>query len=224
MFKDSRMFPLDLQFFAEDSESGAENGNEGSGNDDTSNQNNSGQKEAEKTFTQSQVSSMMAKEKNEGKRSVLKTLGFKSEEEAKKAVDLFNALMKSQKTAEELASEEVSKANGEKDDAVNRALLAESKLACFEAGVSKDSIDDVMAIASTKVTDSKDLNKVLSEMKKDSKYSVFFEGAGSKGGTGNDPGHGKGGFGNGLTAGDYGKRLGAAYASQNSKEQKSNYF
>jgi len=223
MFENDRMFPLDLQFFAEDSESGAEDSNEGSGNDNTSNQNNSGQNETEKTFTQNQVSAMMAKEKNEGKRSVLKTLGFKSEEEAKKAVDLFNALMQSQKTAEEQANEEVAKANGEKNDAINRALLAESKLACFEAGVNKDSIDDVMAIASTKITDTKDLGKVLADMKKDSRYSVFFAEAGGKGGTGNDPGHGKGGFGGGSAAGDYGKRLGAAYASQG-KEQKSNYF
>ena len=49
----------------------------------------------------------------------------------------------------------------------DRAAAAEAKLACVTAGVQKDSIDDVLAIAAAKVTDDKNLDAVLEEMKKE---------------------------------------------------------
>lgn len=192
--KDQKMFPLDLQFFAEeDNQSGNEgNGNEGNGNDDQTSNGNSG----EKTFTQTEVSNMMAKEKNEGKRSILKSLGFKTEDEAKEAITKYNELVESKKTEDQKAKEALKKIQDDSAEAIKRATIAENKLACFALGIGKEYVDDVLAIASNKVTEDKDLETVLKEMKDDKKYESFFikENSGSdssnnSGGTGSNAGH-----------------------------------
>ena len=234
MKKETKMlFPLNLQYFADgdgnndndqNNNQNDQNGNQNNNqNDNNSNSNANNQNNSnEKTFTQEQVNSMMAKEKNEGKRSVLKNLGFKSEEDAKKAIELYNALVNSQKSDEEKKEEELKKANEEKDSYFNRAEEAENKLSCFQAGVDKDSIDDVLAIAKTKITESKDLDKVLEEMKKETRYASFFVSSQQKKGTGNDPAH-SGGSGS-FDAGNYGKSLAERNSVQNKSEKKSSFF
>ena len=138
--KNANLLDYNLQFFAEgegDNNNNDNGSNEG-GNEDQ-NSNNSG----EKTFTQAEVTAMMTKEKNEGKRSILKSLGYKSEEDIKKALEEYNKYLESKKTDEEKSKEELQKANEAKNEAMQRASIAESKIACFEAGVNKDYIDDI---------------------------------------------------------------------------------
>lgn len=183
---------MNLQFFAE----GGDDSNEAKGTED-SNQGNENKNEdqdsnensGEKTFTQTEVSSMMAKEKNEGKRSILKTLGFKNEKEAEEAIKKYNEYLESQKTQEEKSKELLDQVTSEKDDALKRAQIAEDKLACYASGIGSEYIDDVIAIASSKVTEDKDLETILKEMKDDKKYASFFGTSNSHDGTGNDPGH-----------------------------------
>lgn len=175
----------------------------------------------EKTFTQSEVNGMMAKEKNEGKRAILKSLGFKDEEEAKKTLEDYNKYVESKKTEDEKKAEALKLAKSEKDEAIKRATDAENKLACYNAGVSKDYIDDVMLIASNKVTEEKDLDKVLEEMKKDKKYSNFFGEVSSVnvGGTGSNASHSSNN--NGKDEG-IGKRL--AERNKTNQNKKSSFF
>ena len=222
------LLPLNLQFFAEDDNSGSDDSANNDNQDNNSGGDNGGKddqtKSGEKTFTQDEVTRMMAREKREGRNAAIKALGFENEEEAKKASSLLRALLDSQKSEKEKAEEEKNNAVNQKSDAEKRASEAEAKLTCFLSGVNKDSIDDVLSIALPKVTDDKDLSKVLEEMKKNNRYASFFEGNsggkdGSKG-TGNPPGHsGKDGD---DEKGSYGKKLG----SQNkpAKEKKSSYF
>lgn len=226
--KVKEMFPLNLQYFAESSDNnggsddGENNNNNDNGNGENENQssNNSG----EKTFTQSQVNDMMAKEKNEGRRAMLKSLGFKNEEDAKKAIEGFNAFMKLQKSEQEINKDDVEKAKSDVAESELRAQNAENKLSCYEAGVNKDCIDDVLAIARTKVTENKSLDDVLKEMKKDNKYSTFFSSSnqGNKGGTGSQPGH-SGGSGD-SKPGSYGKSLAERASGSSKTETKSNFF
>lgn len=181
------LFDLNLQYFADGDES-----NEGGSDDNNGNQNHD--ESGEKTFTQTEVSGMMAKEKNEGKRSVLKNLGFKSEQEAMEAIKKYNEFVESQQSEAEKSKAAADKAESEKNEALQRAKNAEDKLACYNSGVNAEYIDDVYAIASSKVTDDKDLEKVLKEMKEDEKYKNFFfvekdSSSGSKG-TGSNAGHG----------------------------------
>lgn len=214
--------PLNLQFFAgsdddKDEEEGKE-GTEGSAGGESDDNDEGG---SEKTFTQSEVSAMMTREKKEGRKALLKQLGFKTESEAKQAMALYNALMDSQKSDEEKEKENNKRLAGEKSDAEKRAEAAENKLACLTAGVRKEALDDVLAIASGKVTEDKNLDKVLEEMAKNPRYASFFGTEETEGGTGSSFGHGKK-KGDGDKKGSYGAGL-AKGQKENSGKKKS-YF
>ena len=215
---------IDLQLFADDSagdNSGGTDGGADQSSGDGKADPDAKDGQGEKTFTQSEVSGMMAKEKNEGRRSILKSLGFRSEDDAKKAIEEYNKYLESQKTENEKQQEALNKANGEREDALRRAQIAENKVACYSAGINPDCVDDVLAIASTKITDDKDLDAVLKEMKEDKKYESFFGKESSSGhGTGSNAGHS--GNGNEGTDSDYAKKLAEKYRPQ--QNQKSSFF
>lgn len=216
-----QVLPLNLQFFAEgdDDIDDPGTGEEGDGDND-----DQGGKSSDKTFTQAEVTAMMTREKKEGRKALLKQLGFKTEAEAKNAIALYNALVESQKTDEDKVKEKEQTLESEKSDAEKRAELAENKLSCVMAGVKNDSVDDVLAIALLKVTEEKNLDTVLSEMKKESRYVGFFkeDGEGSNDdGTGSEPGHSSGKKDSEGKKGSYGASLAK---SQQSSNKKKTYF
>ena len=176
----------------------------------------------EKTFTQSQVTAMLTKEKKEGRRSMLRSLGFQSEAEAKSTLSLLQQLVNGKESGD---GTEAQKPTGGDDSEVQKALqraeAAEAKLACVTAGVNNESIDDALAIAKLKVTDKKDLKTVLVEMSKEAKYASFFGDDQSDKGTGSDPGHLKDN--ESKKAGSYGARL-ATSSMQKKDAKKSSYF
>lgn len=224
--------PYNLQFFAEPNDDNNDDvNNPGDGNSDNGKNGEDDHKGGnEKTFTQDEVNRMMAREKREGKTSMLKSLGFNNEEDAKNALNLLKALTDSQKTAEQKANEKKDNAINDKAAAEKRADLAEAKLTCFMNGVDKDSIDDVLSIALKKVSDDKSLDDVISDMKSEKRYSYFFgtsddskKDEGKKdndNGTGRTPGHNK--TGDDEKPGDYGKRL--AQSNMSSSAKKSSFF
>lgn len=226
--------PFNLQFFGggtdddniddpadgDVDESGA--GDDAGDDEEDGNQHRTG----EKTFTQKQVTALMAREKKEGRRSVLKALGFKSEAEAKSALSVLQLISKvsGQSNQDAADAEDDDTADTALSEAQKRAEAAENKLACISAGVNKESIDDALAVAQLKVTDKKDLATVLAEMSKLPKYASFFDTSqegedGEEDGTGSTPGHSKK---DSKKAGSYGKRL--AEGSRSKTEQKSTYF
>ena len=169
------MLPLNLQFFASDNEDGKEDSKKkGAGeNEDDSDEDDSDEDEdsKEKTFTQAEVTAMMTAEKKKGKRSILKALGFKNEDEAMRTLSSLRDNQKENKSSDE---EKQKNLENEKTEAEKRAEMAENKLSCIMAGVRKDSVDDALAIALLKVSDDKDLDDVLEEMSKQKKYQGFF--------------------------------------------------
>ena len=235
MRKSFKGMPFNLQFFAEKDDGQANgdgqnndgnNGNDNS-NDVNGNQNASGDdkgKGDEKTFTQKQVNEMMTKEKKQGKQSVLNALGFKSEQEAKDAISLLKALQDSQKSEEQKQEEAKKAALDEKEKAEQRAILAEAKLSCVENGVNKDSIEDVLTIAMSKVSDDKKLEDVIADMKKEKRYSSFFveeNNGGSSNGTGSTPQHSSS---QNNSDNNYGKQLAEKFNAKKSVETKSKFF
>lgn len=213
--------PLNLQFFASNNSDDDDNDDD---NDDAADEDGDEDEDEkkEKTFTQSQVTAMLAREKKEGRRSMLRSLGFSSVTEAKNTMSALQKLLNGNNNVDT-----GSNVNDNNDDdeavrtALERAEAAESKLACITAGVNKESIDDVLAIAKFKVSDDKDLATVLTEMSKEAKYASFFDEEQGDNGTGNDPGHVK--KKDSQTAGSYGARL-ASSVTQQKEKKKSSYF
>lgn len=213
-----RKLPFNLQYFAEakDDDNGDDSSNDDSNEDDD---NEDDEQEEEKKFTQSQLSAVASNEKRQGRKSAFKDLGFKSEKEAKSEIEEFRKWKESQLTPEQKKQKEIDDANSSKSDAEKRAQVAEEKLAVLIAGVRKDSIDDVLAIARVKVTEEKSLDDVLNEMKSEERYKSFFGSLDdlSNQGTGTNLSHKRGNGGK--------ENIGARLGKQQTKAtKKSSYF
>lgn len=178
------------------------------------------QQSSGKTFTQDDVNAIGAREKSQGKNSILKLFGCSDEKEAKAEAENYRKWKESQKTNEQKLADMEKQLKDSTSEAEQRAIAAENRLAALTAGISADSLDDALAIATLRVTEEKPLDKVLEEMKKEPKYSGFFkEESSSNGGTGSSADHNKGGQGN---KGNIGERLAKNRIA--SAPQKSNFF
>lgn len=229
--------PLNLQFFADDNDN--PNGNDNSdqaGGKNTSgegeNQSGAGDGEGtqagtqstEKTFTQNQVTSMMAKEKKQGKEAAFRELGIDPNNAQQMA--MIKALVESQKTDEQKTIEQAAENAAKIAEAEHRALVAEAKAEAMQLGIKPEFVDDAVTIALSKVDDNTDLKSVIGEMK--TKYSVWFDNtvpednknATGKTGTGSSMNNnGTGGTGKKAAEG-----LGARLAAQRTQGQKKSFW
>lgn len=223
--KSHNRLKLNLQLFAEPgdgAEPGAGSGaGSGSGGGEPSN-GGAGSGSAQKTFTQEEVNAMMAAEKRQGKNSVLKELGFEDLNKAKEAIQGYNQYLETQKTTEQKNQEALQTAQKDKEAAENRAKLVEYKLEAIKCGVRAEAVDDAVALAALRVSDTKDIKAVIEEMKGQEVYSSFFNttGSTSKGTTGKQPPAGGTG-GTGGSANSMGQRLAE---NRKGKSPQSSYF
>lgn len=180
------MLPYNLQFFGgndkggnPDEESGKKGDSGVEDNDDPEEdeEDSDDEEPEEKTFTQAEVTAMMTAEKKKGKRAMLKALGFKDEKEAQGVLKGYRDYLETQKSDEDKKNEREEELKSSKSAAEKRAEAAENKLTCIMAGVNKESIDDVLAIAMVKVEEDDDLEleDVLEQMKTQKKYKGFFD-------------------------------------------------
>ena len=226
--------PLNLQFFAEntdsdsdveDSESDADESDE-----DTKDGKDSSNKKTEKTFTQSQVTRMMAREKKQGRSSVYNELGL-DEKTAKADFEEFKKWKQSQLSEDEKKRAAEAENAQKIKEAEDRALRAEVKAVALQLGIKRELVDDVVLLSMTKITDTADIEPVLAEIKE--KYKVFSnvdsddenEDEKQKKGTGSPVKSSKGKKGQKEEIGSLGKRL-AANKKTNSNENahKSRFF
>lgn len=226
MKKNLNLMPLNLQFFAEAGEGEGSQGGEGEANQGQNDQGggagtgdqNQQQNTGSKTFTQEEVNTIGAREKSQGKSSILKLFGCADEKSAKERAEAFKKWEEAQKTDEQKKNEADQKLRDTANENEKRAIAAENKLAAISAGVTTESVDDALAIALLKVTEEKSLEKVFEEMKKEQKYSGFFGKSSSQGGTGSSADHSSGSGG----TGNIGERLGKSRVAKASP--KSNFF
>ena len=196
--------------------SGSDSGNNNPNNtdDDSNNSNNDNldsnnqNQDQGKTFTQAEVNRMMKAEKESGRRSILKELGVEDVKSTKEALEKYQKYLDSQKSDLEKANDNLNETQAKLTSAENRANKAEfclKAIAEFEAN--PKSVDDLVAIAMTKVTDDKDIATVLKEMKENEAYNGFFTKSSSSSGnsgTGNPLPKGKS---NNNGSESYGARL-----------------
>lgn len=144
---------------------GSNDSNNASGDDSTDSS------KKEKTFTQSQVSRMMTKEKRQGVASVYKELGIDPKDT--KAINMVKALIASQKSDEQKAAEKQAEENAKALEAEERVLKAEIKAESMVLGIKREFVEDMVALVMSKKTDDSDIKTLLGEYKK--KYHTWFE-------------------------------------------------
>ena len=191
-------------------------------NGDNGNQNGSSGAESasEKTFTQAEVSRMMTKEKQQGRAAAYKELGIDPSDT--NTVSMFKAFIEAQKTSEQKANEQKAESDAKLAQAVEKARIAEAKATALKLGVKSEYVDDVVALAITKVTDDNDVDAVINDFK--SKYTFWFTGSSDdeensvgKKGTGSSVGGKKSSSKGGDSVKGIGKRLAAARKTNNTK-------
>ncbi|MEG0579882.1 MAG: hypothetical protein RR490_08200 [Niameybacter sp.] len=175
----------------------------------------------EKTFTQAEVTAMMAKEKNQGRMSVLKELGVEDTKTAKDALIKHKEYLENQKTEVEKLQGESATEKSARLAAEQKVTLLEHKFEAMKLGVKPDCVDDIMALAQTRVTETKDFASAIGELK--TKYPDFF--GENPSGSGSEANKGTGGNVNSkrgaLSTSGLGARLGAQTQAAG---QKSSYF
>ena len=175
-----------------------------------------------KTFTQEEVNRMMAKEKREGKLSVLKELGVEDVKNAKEGLKKYQEYLNAQKTEAQRAQEEVQRLAEEKAELEKKALMADIQVSALKSGIKADFLDDAIILAQSKKTDNTTYEDIFNELKQT--YPNFAGTATTPApkGTGNMPKPTAGQ--QQATADDYGKRLAEARLAQKTVTNKGNYF
>lgn len=144
--------------------------NNGSG---SSNSENGGNDVKEKTFTQAQVESIKAAEKQSARDSVFRELGLSPDDT--KVVSMFKAFIESQKTEEQKGEEEKAKAVAEVAKSEHRARIAEAKAEALLVGANPEYVDDIITLAMSKTVNNEgtDIKSAINEIK--TKYPAFFK-------------------------------------------------
>lgn len=189
---------IGLQFFSEPTDPNTDpqpgDPNPGAGGDP---------KPQEKTFTQAEVTRMLANEKRQGRNSVLKDLGIDPED--KDGVKNAKGILDAQKTQAQLDREVLSNEKTARAQAEAKAVAAERRVGVMLAKCKGEFLDEVIALASAKVTDTVDFDAALKAVKE--KCPTFFEdgdGGDPDPGTGKGQGHKKT---SNTKPGEFGSRL-----------------
>ena len=107
--------------------------------------------QAEKTFTQKELDEIVRQRLERQKKG----------QPTKEEMDAFHKWQDSQKTAEQLSAEKISAAQTAASKAEKRAAAAEAKCCAYSKGVSKEAVDDVIALAMNKVDDNTPIDKAI---------------------------------------------------------------
>ena len=162
---------------------------------------------AGKTFTQDDVTKMMAKEKSQGRSNALRELGLDPKDTA--SIDEIKKFLQSKKPEAQVLAEQQIEQQKKIDEANQRAFLAEVKAELMQAGVQTSFLDDAMALLTAKVqaAGESDFPAAIETLK--TKYPVWFTNSETKPeghkGTGSPPKPGSGG--SNPKQDDLGKRL-----------------
>lgn len=116
---------------------------------------------AEKTFTQKELDDIVKQRLDRAKKDM----------PSKEEMDAFHKWQDSRKTAEQLSQEKITAAENGRTEAVKRAEAAEARCTAYSKGVKAEAVDDVIALAMAKVSDSKTIEQAIDEVV--TKYPSF---------------------------------------------------
>lgn len=197
--------------------------NAGSTNPEDPQQNSQGDQsqdtgKEEKVFTQAEVNALMAKEKDQGRRAILKELGVTDVKSAKDGLENYKKYLESQKTELQKAQDAAGQAEKDKINLQAELQASNQKLAVLMAGCASESVNDVCVLAQSRVTETVNFEQAVEQVKKE--YPSMFSGEpqNSKGTGGNANPQNKG---TGKTVSSFGQRLASAHKFS---DQENPYF
>lgn len=153
---------LDLQLFADDGGEDGTDGEESGDGDDQDDDESDEDGEEDKKFSQKDVDEAIKKRLAREKRK------WQREQQKEK---------KQQTGSKNEPGDDSKKEDKEKQEAISRASQLEVKVACYEAGVAKDEVDDVAALARSYMESDEDLDLEDAIEKVVKKYPQFKKGA-----------------------------------------------
>jgi hypothetical protein len=153
--------PLNIQFFAEESNESEE-----------TEVNESEETEVNEEETETKVDTK--KIGSDAIAAYLKELGVEDSDALKDIVTKHKEAEDANKTELERSNDTLRETTKQLASEKEARIEAEAKFAATKLGVNPELADDIVTIAKAKVTKDKDISTVLSEMKKDKKYSFYF--------------------------------------------------
>lgn len=203
--------------FMRDADSGMNSGGSADANNANTNNvnvNNADNNSANtKTYTQDELNSQLKAQKKTITENLLKELGVKDFDSAKNGIKKYLEDIEKNKTDLEKANDTVNKNAAEianlKNE--NNNLMLTNK--ALIAGVKSDNIADFVAIVNSRISDDKNADAVIEEIKKNTAYAGFFGTVDNKNtGTGNPIGQNKN---TDVKITDYGKYLAEKWLAAN---------
>src|SRR5690625_1758976 len=159
----NRFLPLNLQFFAEDGESG----DQAPTNEPGEQENETGtatEKAEEKLFRQEDVNNIVAREAKKAQEKLLKELGIDDFENAKDGLAKFREWQESQKTEQEKQQEKLQELQTNNETLASENANLKAQLAAVKQGVKADSVEDVIALAERLVNDETTIDDAIKQV------------------------------------------------------------
>ena len=129
------------------------------------------QEQPVKTFTQEEVSGLVAKESRKAQEKIFKSLGFEDVKSAKEGLQQLKEWKDSQKSEAEKQSEALAAKEKELENALSDKKNLEAKLSALTLGVNAESVDDVITLSARLVTDEVSIEDAIGQVLQ--KYPQF---------------------------------------------------
>lgn len=124
-----------------------------------------------KTFTQDEVTGLVAKESRRAQEKIFKSLGFEDIKSAKEGLQQLKEWKDSQKSEAEKNSEALAAKEKELEAALSSQRLLEAKLSALTLGVNAESVDDVITLSNRLVSDEVSIEDAIGQVLQ--KYPQF---------------------------------------------------
>ena len=129
------------------------------------------QEQSVKTFTQEEVTGLVAKESKKAQEKIFKDLGFENFKSAKEGLQQLKEWKDSQKSEAEKQSEALATKEKELELALSDKKNLEAKLSALTLGVNADSVDDVITLSNRLVSDEVSIEDAIGQVLQ--KYPQF---------------------------------------------------
>lgn len=122
------------------------------------------QAQQDKTFTQEDLNGIVAKEAKKAQEKLLKQLGVEDFNSAKEGLAKLKEFQDAQKTEAEKQAEQLKRLEESYNNASSENESLKAQLSALKAGVQSESINDVVVLAKTLVSDDVDMDAAIAQV------------------------------------------------------------